>query len=239
MPDEQTAEQQARRTFLKTLAASLTVPLATGCEGDKSKNGEGGLRYGMLIDLRKCIGCHACTVSCKSEFDVTLGHWRSWVSEVEKGAYPEVKRHFIPQLCNHCSDSPCVEVCPTGASFQKENGLVLVNEDRCIACSACIAACPYGTRYLDPKEKVVKKCDFCEHRLDHGLEPSCVNTCAPRARIFGDLNDPDSEISQLIRDNPVQVLKPEMNTDPNVYYIGLDSDVASALKKPRSLDGGC
>ncbi len=179
--------------------------------------------YGMLIDLRKCTGCHACSVACKAEFDVPLGVTRSWVEYVEKGDYPNVQRSFLPRLCNHCSKPQCVDVCPTGATWKRaEDGIVVVDPDVCIGCKYCIQACPYDARFINPVTGTADKCDFCLHRVAQALEPSCVNTCIGRARIFGDLNDPDSEISKMIASNPVTVLRPEMGTEPNVFYIAAD-----------------
>lgn len=176
-------------------------------------------RYGLLIDTRRCIGCHACSVSCKTENDVAPGVFRMHVRYYEYGQYPNVRRRFMPVICNHCKNPPCVTVCPTGASYKRDDGIVLVNYDNCIGCKYCMGACPYGARYLHPTNKVADKCTFCVHRVDAGIVPSCVNTCVGRARIFGDLNDPESEIRSLIDTLPVTVLKPEKGTQPSVYYI--------------------
>jgi tetrathionate reductase subunit B len=181
------------------------------------------VHYAMVIDTRKCTGCHACTVACKAEFDVPLGVHRSWVEYVEKGDYPNVRRSFLPRLCNQCSEPQCVTVCPTGATYKrKEDGIVVVDSDTCIGCKYCIQACPYDARYINPRTGTVDKCDFCLHRVRQGLVPSCVNTCQGRARVFGDMNDPESEVAKLIRTQPVTVLRQEMGTEPNVFYIGAD-----------------
>lgn len=179
-------------------------------------------RLAMVIDLTRCIGCHGCSVACKSEFDVPLGVWRSWVKYSQKGTYPRVKRFFLPRLCNHCEEAPCLRVCPVNATYRKDDGTILIDEDRCIGCRFCIAACPYNARFVHPEKGIVNKCDFCEHRVEAGLVPACVNTCIARARIFGDLNDPESEISRVVSSNPVQVLKPEVGTKPQIYYIAPD-----------------
>jgi tetrathionate reductase subunit B len=192
------------------------------------------VRYGMLIDLRRCIGCHACTVSCKAEFDVPLGATRSWVEYIEKGDYPNVSRHFLPRLCNHCRHPQCVDVCPTGATWKREeDGIVVIDPDICIGCKYCIQACPYDARFINPVTGSADKCDFCLHRVLQGLVPSCVNACIGDARIFGDLNDPDSEISRMIATNPVTVLRPEKGTEPNVYYIGADHSDEHETKRGR------
>jgi len=182
-----------------------------------------GRRMAMVIDLNKCTGCHACSVSCKSEFDVPLGVWRSWVKVEEKGTFPHTRRLFLPKLCNHCENPPCKKVCPSGATKKRDDGVVWVDEKICIGCKLCIAACPYKARFSHPQKKVVNKCDFCVHRVDKGVVPSCVNTCAPKARIFGDLNDSNSEVSKLVSRKAVQVLKPELGTEPHVVYIGAES----------------
>ncbi len=212
-----------------TAAAAITtsalrggVTKADGKSGQKAKKGR-KVQYGMVIDVRRCIGCHACTVACKSEFDVPLGENRAWVEYVEKGEYPNVGRSFLPRLCNHCSEPPCVSVCPTNATYKREqDGIVVVDPGLCIGCKYCIQACPYDARFLNPVTRVADKCDFCTHRVSKGLAPACVNTCVGGARIFGDLGDPDSNVSKLTTNNRVTVLRREMGTLPNVYYIGAD-----------------
>lgn len=218
-----------RKEFLKlaTIATVGTVvstlaPWKVLAKAMKTKR-----RLAMVIDLRKCIGCHACQVACKSEFNEPLGVWRSWVSVVEKGIYPNVKRYFLPRLCNHCENPPCVQVCPVKATYQREDGIVMQEDDKCIGCQSCIAACPYDVRFLHPTKKVVHRCDFCVHRIDQGYVPACVNTCMAEARIFGDLDDPKGKVFELVNKNPTQVFRPEMDTRPKVFYIGLDKDVAS------------
>ncbi len=215
----------SRRTFIKRVGAGAAMAAAASAAPRPVRAAipRNKPRYGMLIDLRRCSGCHACSVACKAEFDVPLGVHRSWVEYVEKGDYPNVTRNFVPRLCNHCNHPPCVSVCPTGATWKRaEDGIVVVDPDICIGCKYCILACPYDARFLNPVTGAADKCDFCLHRVEQGLMPSCVNTCVGGARIFGDLNDPDSEISKLVGTNAVTVLRPEQGTEPNVFYIGLD-----------------
>lgn len=194
----------------------------------------GKKRYAMVIDLRRCIGCDACMVACKAEFDVPLGVFRTWVPYKVVGTYPNVRKHFMPRLCNHCDDPPCVRACPVEATYKVEDGgFVLQRYERCIGCKACMASCPYNARFMLPKSRtytdissVVDKCTFCHHRVTQGLSPACVQTCIGRARIFGDLNDPASEVSHLVSTLPTQVLRPEEGTKPHVFYIGLDRNTS-------------
>jgi len=179
-------------------------------------------RYGVVIDLRKCIGCHTCSVACKRENEVPLGVWRSWVKQVEKGQYPYVRKSFLPLLCNNCASPICVTVCPVKASYQRPDGVVLVDPHRCIGCRYCMAACPYDMRYINPLTPIVQKCQWCVHRLDRGLKPACVAACPTNARYIGNIHDPQSEVYRLIQSNAVMVMKPDMNTHPMVYYINAD-----------------
>lgn len=182
-------------------------------------------RYGMVIDLRRCIGCNSCTVACKSENNIPTGVWRSWVKGIEKGEYPDPSMSFLPRLCNHCDHAPCVELCPVKASYKREDGLVLIDYDRCIGCGYCVVNCPYNSRFINPIRHTADKCTFCVQRLDAGYLPACVTTCIGRARTFGDLDDPKSEISQILSSVPTQSLRPELGTDPKVFYIMPDYEV--------------
>ena len=166
---------KSRRKFLKNIGgiAALTAGATALPKAAISKITKKKVQYGMLIDTRRCIGCHACSVACKSEFDVPLGVYRSWVEYTEKGTFPHVDRSFLPRLCNHCSEPPCVRVCPTNATWRRdEDGLVVIDPDICIGCKYCIQACPYGARFLNPVTGAADKCDFCMHRITQGLEPS-------------------------------------------------------------------
>ncbi len=222
-----------RRDFLKkagTAVASATVIAGSlsACTPKPYSKKESipDRRLAMVIDLRKCYGCHSCSIACKSEFNVPLGVRRSQVETIDKGKYPGVKRAFLPRLCNHCTNPPCVSICPTQASYRDdEKGLVDIHEEKCIDCGLCLPACPYGARFSHPVKNIVNKCNFCIHRVERGVVPSCVNTCPSNARIFGDLNDSNSEVSRLVATNKVQVLKPGLGTEPSVFYIETDKDV--------------
>ncbi|WP_372787929.1 4Fe-4S dicluster domain-containing protein [Paraconexibacter sp.] len=178
-------------------------------------------KIGFVLDQRSCIGCHACTVACKQEHGVELGVFRTWVKYVETGTFPDVKRNFSVMRCNHCEDAPCVAICPTKALFKREDGVVDFDSDRCIGCKACMNACPYDALYIDPQTQTAAKCNFCAHRLDEGLKPSCEIVCPTQAITSGDLDDPDSEVSRLIDTVPSRVRAPEQGTRPQVFYLGV------------------
>ncbi|MEZ4992262.1 MAG: 4Fe-4S dicluster domain-containing protein [Saprospiraceae bacterium] len=181
------------------------------------------MKYGFVIDNRKCIGCHACTTACKSEHDVPVGVNRTWVKQVEKGVFPDTRRLFSVMRCNHCTDAPCVEICPTEALHFRPDGIVDFDKDRCIGCKSCMQACPYDALYIDPETRTAAKCNYCAHRIDVGLEPACVNVCPEHAIISGDMDDPTSEIAELLSRQQVSVRKAEKGTVPNLFYIDGDS----------------
>lgn len=183
------------------------------------------MNLAFLMDGRKCIGCHACTVACKSEHDIPIGVNRTWVKYVESGQFPNSKRMFTVLRCNHCEAAPCIDICPTNALHYLDNGIVDFDTDRCIGCKSCMQACPYDALYINPDTHVAEKCNFCAHRLERGLEPACVIVCPVEAIEFGDMADPNSAISALIAKENVTVRKPEKGTIPNVFY--LDGDDAS------------
>ena len=175
-------------------------------------------RLGMLIDLSLCIGCNACAVACKQENGVPLTKFNTWVESWDVNTGEQTRRANQPKLCNHCADAPCVKVCPTGASFRTEEGVVLVDEEKCIGCKYCMAACPYGARIVQEKTGVVEKCRFCWDGEKPGNPPACVGTCISGARIFGDLDDPDSEINQAIAKYHAQPLADNL-TVSKIYYV--------------------
>ena len=207
--------------------------------------------YGMGVDISKCIGCGRCMDACKTENDVPRDeHFvRTWVERyviqvdgettvqaIDPNAEPAaesrlsekgiLRTFFVPKLCNHCENPPCVQVCPVGATFTSPDGVVLVDRDYCIGCRYCIQACPYGARFLHPVTHTAEKCTFCYHRLVKGLQPACVEVCPTGARIFGDLTARNSPLVRFTRFNEIQVLKDHLNTEPRVYYANLDREVS-------------
>jgi tetrathionate reductase subunit B len=190
-------------------------------DGNLAVEGYAGKRWVMLIDLRKCVGCQACTVACKFENNIPEGSFRTWVPDLEIGTYPETRRAFLPRLCNHCERPSCIEVCPADATWQRRDGIVEIDYDKCWGCGACVNACPYDARFINPVTKTADKCTFCSQRVDQGLLPACVETCIGGARQFGDLSDPKDPVTRQIKSEPVQVLKPGTGNQPRVFYIDL------------------
>lgn len=194
-------------------------------------------RLGMLIDLTRCIGCNACVVACKQENEVPLTKFNTWIEsfDVERDD-GRIARANLPKQCNHCQDAPCVKVCPTKASHYAQDATVQIDQDKCIGCKYCMAACPYQVRYqLDTGE--VQKCTFCHHRTSVGLLPACVGTCVGYARSFGDLNDPESDISkQLVKCGGGEVLYEDLGLHPSLHYISLTS--IEAMPKASAIHRG-
>lgn len=270
---------QNRREVLKKgalLGAGAATFAAIGCDGSDPETTEpcdeipyafpdqdsSEVRLGFLIDLSRCKGCKACSVSCKTENRVRLGVFRSSVIIGEAGTYPDTKRVNIPWRCNHCRVPACLDRCPTTpvkgsvampsgelvefwarATYQRPDGMVHVDQTRCVGCGRCVADCPYGARFLDyskaaggvpaeygldiPDPHPVDKCNSCFHRLANEIVPSCVNCCPAEARLTGNLNDPDSEINQRLAaaGDRVSVLLEGSGTEPALYYIDLDAEV--------------
>ncbi|GBD99125.1 tetrathionate reductase subunit B precursor [bacterium BMS3Abin07] len=213
------------------------------------------LRWGFLVDTYKCVGCGMCVKACKLENEVPYDApvTRTWVEryvllkdgrlladtpnggrdgftsrKIRKEEFKDkdiVKGFFVPKLCNQCEKPPCVQVCPVGATYQVESGIVLVDRTWCIGCGYCIMACPYGARFFHPKYKVAEKCTFCIHRLSKGMNTACVDACPFGARQVGNLKDPNDPITKIITTRRVGILRSEYGTKPQVYYIGLDDNV--------------
>ena len=177
-------------------------------------------RWAKVIDNTRCIGCHACTVACKSENEVPVSVTRTYVKYVDHGTYPNTRRAFQVTRCNMCEDAPCVEACPTSAMFRRPDGIVDFDKSACIGCKACVAACPYDAIFINPEDHSAEKCNFCTHRLDVGLEPACVVVCPTNAILIGDLNDPLSRVAQIVGRDNVSVRRPEKETNPKLFYRG-------------------
>ncbi len=187
----------------------------------------------MVLNIDRCVDCKACVIACKAEWNVPEGYSRDWVKEIGPvGEFPNLKSAVYPGLCMHCEDPPCIKVCPSGATYKDEKGRVLVDQELCIGCGYCADACPYGARYIHPDLGVVDKCTFCQPRVDAGLEPACVETCIAEARIFGDLDDPDSEVYRLVyKEGAVPLHRGEVNYGASVFYMGEKEQVELLLEK--------
>jgi phenylacetyl-CoA:acceptor oxidoreductase subunit 1 len=214
-------------------------------------------RWGMVIDLKKCIGCYSCVIQCKQIHALPPNMFWNRVLTTETGEYPQVTRHVYPVLCNHCKEAPCVKACPSGAALRRADGIVITDPDKCVGCGYCVIACPYqqrtiyagGKQEYFPGQGLTKleimgrqlyplqpgtavKCNFCLERIDEGIRtgltpgvdreatPVCVNNCPPKARLFGDLTSPTSNVSTIIRVRRGFQLHPDLGTDPSVYYCG-------------------
>lgn len=243
-----------RRDFLEASGRFLLLTGAAGAAWEFLQAGEPGRApegaahwWAFALDIERCIGCGACVRACRKENDVPEDGYRTWVERyrVPDGElHPEVdspkggqegfppsedsaplKAFFVPKLCNHCVDSPCVQVCPVGATFDSPEGVVLVDKQYCLGCRYCVQACPYGCRYIDPRSHVVDKCTLCYHRLAKGLTTACCEVCPTGARRLGDLKDPKDPIHAWLRTHKVQVLKPQLATGSKAFYNGLDGSV--------------
>lgn len=205
-------------------------------------------KYAYVIDVRKCIGCGACVRACKRENNVPADVFRTWVERyilTGEGIYIDspngghdafesvnaelagqaTDAWFTPKMCNHCDHPPCVQVCPVGATFKTDDGFVLVDADHCLGCGYCVQACPYGARFINPEEHKSDKCTWCYHRVKNDKKPACVEVCPQKVRLFGDLKDPQSEVTKIFKENQWMVLKPDMYTNPTCFYVGLPKEV--------------
>lgn len=241
-----------RRTFFQkfSLAGQVLMGIIALEDGDAAEGYDADQHYyGMGIDVDKCIGCGRCADACKTENDVPREpfFFRTWIERYtvknngevavespnggidgfppESEVPGEVRSFFVPKLCNHCANAPCVQVCPVGATFTTKEGVVLVDKDYCVGCRYCIQACPYGARFLDPRTNTAEKCTFCYHRLVKKLQPACVEVCPTGARVFGEVGERSSPLTHFTRFNKVQTLKPHLNTEPKVLYANLDGEV--------------
>lgn len=204
--------------------------------------------WGFVVDTTRCIGCGSCVRACKIENNVPEGYFRTWVERYEIDEHEHVhvdspngalesfkddfaadakiaKAFFVPKLCNHCKNSACTQVCPVGASYHSPDGVVLVDRKHCVGCGYCIQACPYGCRYISHPPGTADKCTLCYHRIHRGIPTACVEACPREARIYGDLNDPQSRIRKILRERRYNLLKSDLGTNPECFYIGLDLEV--------------
>jgi tetrathionate reductase subunit B len=203
-------------------------------------------RYAYLIDTTKCIGCGACARACAAENAVPDGFHRTWIERYlvgmerthvdspngGKDGFPPIqvdfvatKSFFVPKMCNHCRETPCIQVCPVGASYRTRDGVVLVDAERCIGCAYCVQACPYGSRFLSPVTHTAEKCTWCYHRITKGLRPACVEVCPTGARQFGDLKRPGDPVRRAVEQDRVAVLQGHLLTEPQCFYLHLDKEV--------------
>ncbi len=224
----------ARRNFLQGLGA-LTFGSAAAAKAAPALPAGQQHRWAMVVDLPKCIGCQACTVSCIHENAVPENSFRTIVStyEVTKGKSSAMV--MLPRLCNHCADAPCIPVCPVSATWQQPDGIVVVDANACVGCAYCVQACPYDARFINHDTQKADKCTFCNHRVAAGLLPACVESCVGGARIFGDLKDPNSKVSKLVAAGEAKVLKPELGTRPHVFYLGIDAAMTGKIEGEPSL----
>lgn len=218
-------------------AAGATLAKASG-----ESEAAAGVKWGMVIDLDKCqADCHVCMEACRRENNTAFHndkrydiHWIRKVTIRSKDT-PGGREQSVPLLCNQCDDPPCAMVCPVQATYKRHDGIVLIDHHRCIGCRYCVVACPYNARYFNYKHShdwpntkypkrthgVAESCNFCSHLLDDGHLPACVNACPRGALVMGDLNDPESRVSQLIARRAVKRLRDDLGTKPKVYYVGL------------------
>ena len=179
--------------------------------------------YGLLIDQERCIGCDACTVACRLEHNVAEGFIyvyteKSDQKDVATGSFPNCQLNFVPKLCNHCENPPCIQACPVDAIYQREDNIVLIDKNQCTGCQNCLEACPYDIMEFDAEEELAQKCNFCVHRIDQGLNPFCVECCEGQAMTFGDLNNEKSKIFNLISKKETFRLNVDLGTNPSVFY---------------------
>jgi tetrathionate reductase subunit B len=218
-PGGDAAAFASKRSFLKggllTLAAAACLP-----DLGHAQTAPAPQRWAMIIDPNRCTGCQACVIACKGRNDTAPRQFNTQILIGETGSGSQARSSFQPVQCNQCENPPCVPVCPTKATFKLPNGIVVTDWNLCNGSGDCVAACPYGARFLDPRHgNRVDKCDFCLDRLERGLAPSCVESCSPNARLFGDLNDPKGEFAAYLKRAGLQPRHPELNITTSISYV--------------------
>jgi Fe-S-cluster-containing dehydrogenase component len=219
-------------------------PVVAALSGADETAQAAGHDYAFVVDVSRCIGCGQCVRACSIENDVPEGQYRTWIERYvvtpdgihvdspqggmygfdevdEELAGEAINSFFVPKLCNHCAEAPCIQVCPVGATFRSPEGFVLVDPEHCIGCSYCVQACPYGMRFINSEKRIADKCTWCYHRVSQDKLPACVTVCPTQARMFGDLNDPDSQVARVLQEDNWDVLKPEAHTESMCLYLGL------------------
>jgi Fe-S-cluster-containing dehydrogenase component len=176
-------------------------------------------KYGLIIDLTKCAGCRACTVACQMQNE--LAPYERWlrVQETESGKYPSASKRFLTVQCQHCDKAPCIALCPVCANYKRPDGIVMIDENRCVGCKYCMVACPYQARVFNEERGVAQKCWLCYTRVEKGVAPACVVACPAGARYFGDFDNPESEVSRMVLGGKAAKLRPDLATEPSLYYI--------------------
>lgn len=191
-------------------------------------------KYAMTIDLDSCVGCRACVIACRAEWELQDGRSRCWVTPVgpEEIQPNQLAATFYVGQCNHCDEPSCIKECPTSATYKADNGVVLVNRELCIGCGNCVVACPYGARFSSRIDKKVEKCTFCDGRIQNALQPACVQTCPTDARVFGDLEDKKSSVyKKVYEENAFAMEVKKHSLKPNIFYKGKQNDINLLFKQ--------
>ncbi|MCB2180631.1 MAG: 4Fe-4S dicluster domain-containing protein [Desulfobulbaceae bacterium] len=208
-----------RRKFIKK-SGLLVIGAVAVAHSESLLAKESPEKWAMIIDLNRCTGCQSCVVACKNQSKSGQGQFNTKILSVESGDYPSARLVYTPVQCNQCDTPPCVEACPAGATFKLANGIVVTDWNKCQSKGDCVSACPYGARFQDPRhQNKADKCDFCLDRLQIGLEPACVELCPSKARIFGNMNNPQGEFATYLNKTKLTERKADLQTGPQVHYL--------------------